>query len=136
MADETRPLPVPDGDTRPYWNAAKEHRLVLRRCLDCQTAIFYPRGICPHCMSDHLDWITASGRGTIYSYTVVHRAPAGFQDRVPYVVALIDLDEGVRMMSNVVDAGSEVRVGAPVQVIFDDVTAEITLPKFRLSRKE
>jgi uncharacterized OB-fold protein len=84
-------------------------------------------------MSDRLTWIEASGKGTIYSYTVVHRAPSSFADSVPYVVALIDLTEGVRMMTNVVGVPpSDVRIGAAVEVIFDDVTPEITLPKFRL----
>ena len=132
MAEYNRPLPIPDGDTKPYWDAAKEHRLVVQRCQDCAAAIFYPRAVCPHCMSDRIDWIDATGRGTIYSYTVVHRAPPGFADSAPYVVALIDLEEGVRMMTNVVDAPAAVRVGAAVEVTFDDVTDEITLPKFRL----
>ncbi len=134
MTEYAKPLPVPDGDTRRYWDAAREHRLMIQRCQDCQRAIFYPRSVCPHCMSDRLEWIQASGRGTIYSYTVVHRSPAAFKDDVPYVVALIDLAEGVRMMSNVVAcAPSDVRIGAAVEVIFDDVTPEITLPKFRLA---
>jgi uncharacterized OB-fold protein len=133
MAEFNRPLPVPDGDTKPYWDAAKEHRLVIQRCQDCQQAIFYPRSICPHCMSDRLAWIEASGKGTIYSYTVVHRAPLAFADSAPYVVALIDLAEGVRMMTNVVGAPpADVGIGAAVEVVFDDVTPEITLPKFRL----
>lgn len=133
MADYLKPLPVPDGDTQPYWDAAKEHRLMIQRCQGCQHAIFYPRSVCPHCMSDRIEWVAASGRGTIYSYTVVHRSPGQFKDDVPYVVALIDLAEGVRLMSNVVDcAPSDVQIGAGVEVVFDDVTPEITLPKFRL----
>jgi uncharacterized OB-fold protein len=134
LAEYTRPLPVPDGDTKPYWDAAREHRLVIQRCQACQQAIFYPRSLCPHCMSDQIAWLDASGKGTIYSYTVVHRAPAQFAEDVPYVVALIDLAEGVRLMSNVVDcAPSDVRIGAPVEVTFDNVTPEISLPKFRLT---
>lgn len=133
MTEYNRPLPVPDGDTRPYWEAARQHRLVIQRCAACRQAIFYPRSVCPHCGSDQIDWIEARGRGTIYSYTVVHRAPAGFADLVPYVVALIDLDEGVRLMSNVIGCAPDaVRVGAPVDVAFDDVTSQMTLPKFRL----
>lgn len=134
MAEYLRPLPVPDGDTKPYWDAAREHRLVLQRCDECQNAIFYPRSVCPHCMSDRISWIEAMGTGTIYSYTVVHRAPAQFVDDAPYVVALIDLSEGVRLMSNIVGSPpSDVRIGAAVTVVFDDVTPEITLPKFRLA---
>src|SRR5579859_1525131 len=133
MTDYLRPLPVPDDDTMPYWDAAKQHRLVIQRCSDCARAIFYPRSVCPHCMSDRIAWIDASGRGTIYSYTVVHRAPPQFVDSAPYVVALIDLAEGVRLMSNVEDCSpSDVSIGAAVEVTFDEVTPEITLPKFRL----
>src|SRR5205814_4069294 len=94
---------------------------------------FYPRSICPACMSDRIAWIESTGRGTVYSYTIVHRAPAQFAEDVPYVVALIDLAEGVRMMSNVVGSPpAAVHIGAPVEVVFDDVTPEVTLPKFRL----
>jgi uncharacterized protein len=134
MTEYTKPLPLPDGDTKPYWDAAKEHRLLIKRCQDCQTAIFYPRSVGPQCMSDRVAWVEASGRGTIYSYTVVHRAPPQFVQDAPYVVALIDLAEGVRMMSNVVGAApSDVKIGAPVEVVFDDVTPEISLPKFKLA---
>ncbi|HEY8884263.1 MAG TPA: Zn-ribbon domain-containing OB-fold protein [Chloroflexota bacterium] len=134
MAEYTRPLPVPDGDTKPFWDAAKEHRLTIQRCQNCHEAIFYPRSLCPHCMSDRIEWIAASGKGTIYSYTVVHQSPAAFADIVPYVVALINLDEGVRLMSRVVDsAPADVKIGAPVEVVFEDVTPEISLPQFRLA---
>jgi uncharacterized OB-fold protein len=134
MAEYTRPLPVPDGDTKPYWDAAKEHRLTIQRCQNCHEAIFYPRSLCPHCMSDRIEWIAASGKGTIYSYTVVHQSPAAFADIVPYVVALINLAEGVRLMSRVVDsAPADVKIGAPVEVVFEDVTPEISLPHFRLA---
>jgi uncharacterized protein len=136
MAEYARPLPVPDGDTKPFWDAAKEHRLTIQRCQNCHEAIFYPRSLCPHCMSDRIEWIAASGKGTIYSYTVVHQSPAAFADSVPYVVALIDLEEGVRLMSRVVDtAPADVKIGAPVEVTFEDVTPEITLPMFRLGGK-
>jgi uncharacterized OB-fold protein len=85
-------------------------------------------------MSDRIAWIEASGKGTIYSFTVVHRAPAQFADSVPYVVALVDLAEGVRMMTNVVGCDpTAVRIGAEVEVEFDDVTPEIALPKFHLA---
>jgi uncharacterized OB-fold protein len=85
-------------------------------------------------MSDRLAWIETSGKGTIYSFTVVHRAPAQFVDAAPYVVALVDLADGVRMMTNVVGcAPSAVRIGAAVEVEFEDVTPEISLPKFHLA---
>lgn len=133
MAEYNRPLPVPDGDTAPYWEAAREGRLMIQRCGGCDRHVFYPRSICPHCGSVELEWVQASGRGTVYSYTVVHRAPSpAFKEDVPYVVALIDLDEGVRMMSNILAPPGDVKIGARVEVVFDPVTPEITLPKFRL----
>lgn len=134
MAEYNKPLPLPDGDTRPFWEAAQEHRLVIQRCGDCQQPIFYPRSVCPHCMSDRITWVHASGRGTVYSYTVVHRSPPAFQQEVPFVVALVELEEGVRMMTRIVGSPPQaVRIGAAVEVVFDDVTPEITLPKFRLA---
>lgn len=133
MAEYKKPLPIPDGDTRPYWEAARQSRLLIQQCDQCRQHVFYPRAVCPHCMSDRLTWVASSGKGTVHSYTVVHRAPESFVGDVPYVVALIDLDEGVRMMSNIVDPPASVRIGARVEVLFEAVTPEITLPKFRLA---
>lgn len=129
------PLPRPDKDSAVYWDAARRHELVLQQCLDCQRFRFYPRSVCPHCLSDRFEWRAASGRGQIYSFTVIHRAPApAFRDRVPYVLALIELEEGVRMMTNIVGCDpEEVSIGEAVEVTFDDVTDEVTLPKFRLA---
>ena len=129
-----KPLPVIDGESRPYWDALKQHRLTLKRCHDCGKHHFYPRALCPHCHSDAVDWVDARGTGTIYSYTIARR-PAGpaFKADAPYVVAVIDLDEGARMMTNIVtDDVEAVRIGQRVTVHYDDVTDEVTLPKFRL----
>src|SRR5690242_12608965 len=94
--------PRPDADTRPYWAAAADGVLLLQRCTACATRRFYPRLLCPECHSDDHTWQEASGRGSVYSYSVVHRAPSpALQGEAPYVVALIDLDEGVRMFSRV-----------------------------------
>lgn len=128
------PLPKPDKDSQAYWDAARRHELVLQRCSECNRFRFYPRLICPYCLSDQFQWRRASGRGAIYSFTVIHRPPfPAFRDRVPYVLALIDLEEGVRMMSNVVSCDPRaVEIGMAVEVTFEDITEEITLPKFRL----
>jgi uncharacterized OB-fold protein len=129
-----KPLPVMDTDTRPFWEAAAEHRLLIQHCTNCDNFVFYPRALCPHCHSEGLEWREASGGGTIYSFTV-SRLPAGpgFKDDVPYVVAIVELEEGPRMMSNVtVDDVGKVRIGERVRVCFEDVTDEITLPKFEL----
>lgn len=128
-----KPLPVVDPESAPYWAALKERRLILKRCRDCGRHHFYPRALCPHCHSDALEWADASGRGSIYSYTVARR-PAGpaFKADAPYVVAVVDLDEGARMMTNIVtDDVESVRIGQRVAVAFEAVTDEITLPKFR-----
>ena len=128
-----RPLPKIYQDSAPYWEAAKAHRLVLQQCEDCEQHQFYPRGVCRHCLSSRLAWREASGRGTVYSCTVNHRPPhPGFAERVPFVLAIVELAEGPRMMCNVVQCDPEtVRIGMAVTVTFEDVTDEITLPQFR-----
>lgn len=130
-----KPLPIVDPDTEAFWSAAREHRLLLKFCTDCARFHFYPRALCPHCHSDAVEWQEAKGSGTVYSFTVARR-PAGpaFKDDAPYVVALVDLDEGARMMSNIMGCAPEqVRIGQRVHVVFDDVTPDFTLPKFRLA---
>lgn len=128
-----KPLPVPNEDTRAYWDGCRRHELLLQRCGSCGALQFYPRAICSACLSQDLSWQKATGFGTVYSYTIVHRPPSpAFAPQVPYVVALIDLDEGVRMMSHVVDCPpDQVAIGQRVQVAFRDETPEITLPVFR-----
>ena len=131
-----KPLPTVTQDSEPYWRAARHGRLVLRHCRVCNNLMFYPRVVCTCCLSDDLDWQDASGRGTIYSVTACHRAPnQAFRAEIPYVIALIDLEEGPRMMSNVTDcAPDEAAIGAKVEVWFDVATDEIAIPKFRLAR--
>jgi len=130
-----KPLPSVDPESAPYWSALKENRLILKHCRDCGRHHFYPRALCPHCHSDALEWSDARGTGSIYSFTVARR-PAGpaFKADAPYVVAVIDLDEGARMMTNIVtDDVDAVRIGQRVAVQFDAVTDEVTLPRFRLA---
>jgi len=132
MAAYEGPLPKPDQDSQVYWEAARRHELVLQQCSSCQRFRFYPRIICPYCFSDTFEWRQVSGRGTVYSFTVIHRPPfPAFRDKVPYVLALVELDEEVRMMSNIVNCDPQaVEIGMPVKVKFEDVTEEITLPQF------
>lgn len=128
-----KPLPVVDPESRPYWEALREGRLLLKRCGSCSRQHHYPRELCPYCGSDALEWSPVRGTGSVYSFTVARR-PAGpaFKQDVPYVVAIIELDEGARMMSNIVGIDpDEVRIGQRVAVEFEAVTAEITLPRFR-----
>ncbi|MBI5720722.1 MAG: Zn-ribbon domain-containing OB-fold protein [Burkholderiales bacterium] len=128
-----KPLPIIDPESAPYWAALRERRLILKHCRDCGRHHFYPRALCPHCHSDALEWSDARGTGSIYSYTVARR-PAGpaFKADAPYVVAVVELDEGARMMTNIVtDDVESVRIGQRVAVAYEAVTDEITLPKFK-----
>jgi uncharacterized protein len=135
MSSYVKPLPQPDPVTAPFWESVKAHAMKLQRCNDSGKFFFYPRGMSPFTLSDNISWEPVSGRGVIHAFTIVHnqRAP-GFADEVPYVVAMIELDEGVRLMSNVIDVEPDpdhVEIGMPVEIVYDDVTDEVTLPKFR-----
>lgn len=136
----TKPLPTPSQVSQPFWDAAREHRLVYQRCRVCGTRVFYPRDICPgpHCFGvGTLDWVESSGRGWVYSFTVSYQpANPAFADDVPYVLAIIELDEGWRMNSNVINTPPEdVQIGMRVEVVWDDVTPDFTLPKFQPIRE-
>lgn len=128
-----KPVPVVQPWARPFWDAARQLKLVLQHCDACGRTIHYPRAACPHCGADDLGWLEACGRGTIYSYTVVEaNAPSAFAGDVPYVVAVIRLEEGVQMLSNIVDCDpGELRCDMPVEVTFEKLDDEFTLPKFR-----
>jgi uncharacterized protein len=124
-----RPFPVPDRDTAPFWEGARQGELRIQLCGSCGRHVFYPRAVCPHCLSDALEWVRASGRGTVYSFTVVHRTSEEFRAEVPFPVGLVDLDEGVRMMARL-DVADPV-VGMPVEVVFERVSEELSLPHFK-----
>ena len=131
----SKPIPSPQGESDYYWQKAKEHELWLRKCDDCGQPYFYPRDISPCCFSKNTSWIQASGNATLYTYGIVQRAPhPGFRDDVPFVTAIVELEEGPRMATNIViDEPSEdnLKVGMALQVTFEDITDEIALPKFR-----
>ncbi len=136
MPDYNKPLPYVHEENRSFWEGTKRHELCLQKCQDCGKFYFYPRSICPHCFSYNTEWTQVSGRGKIYSFTVAYRTgvPAFRQD-VPYSIAIIELEEGVRLMSNIVECRNEdLSIDMPVEVVFDDVTPEITLLKFRPRR--
>ena len=132
MSDR-RPLPRIDEESRGFWEALARHELYFQRCRACHTARFPPRAVCPACLSSATEWIRASGRGTVYTFTVTHQNPApGFREALPYVLAIVELAEGPRIMTNIVGcAPDSVRIGMPVEVVFEDVTPEVTLAKFR-----
>lgn len=126
-------VPIPDPDTEPYWEAARQHRLLIRWCRSCQRHSFYPRPFCPHCWSTDVEWVQASGRASLYTYSVVHvNDLPPFNERVPYVAAIVELEEGPRMETNIVDCEpDELRIGMPLVVDFRPLTEDITLPVFR-----
>lgn len=136
MTQRPRHLPVVDVETAAFWDACREHRLLLRHCNACGTTSFYPRPFCPACWSDDVGWVEASGRATLYTWSVVHRNDLPpFDERVPYVAAIVELDEGPRMMTNVVDvAHDHLRIGMPLEVVFRDEADDIVIPVFRPAR--
>lgn len=126
-------LPSVDPDSEPFWTAAREHRLLISRCVTCATPFFYPRPFCPRCWSDDVEWFEASGRASVYTYSIVYQNDLPpFVGRVPYIAAVVELAEGPRMMTRVVDCEPEaIRVGMPVLVGFEEVDDEIVAPVFR-----
>ncbi len=133
MADYKKPLPRVDEESRGYWEALVRHELYFQRCRDCGTKRFPPRAVCPSCLSSATEWVRASGRGRVYSFTTTYQNQApGFRESRPYVLAVVELEEGPRMMTNVVGCGpDDVRVGMAVEVEYEDVTPDVTLAKFK-----
>jgi len=128
-----KPLPRVDEESRGYWEALARHELYFQRCRTCGAARFYPRALCPACLSSAAEWVRASGRGTVYSFTVTEQNQTpGFREALPYVLAMVELAEGPRLLTNLVGcAPGDVRIGMTVGVVFEDVAAGVTLPKFR-----
>ena len=128
-----KPLPSVDALNKPFWDAARRHELVLQHCRRCGS-YRYPAGLaCHECLSDELEWKKVSGGGIVYTWTVFHRAyhPA-FIDDLPYAVVAVELDEGPRMISNLVNCNlADIKIGMRVEVIFKDANDEISLPRFR-----
>lgn len=137
MNTPVRPLPHPCTWSKGYWDAAREHNLVIQECTDCSKLNMYPKRFCPHCLSENLKWRASPGKGEIYAVTAqLAGPPTGFADRLPYVVAIIRLDEGVQMMSNIVGDGAiDAKIGDRVTVEFENA-GEAVLPVFRLDLEQ
>ena len=133
MSDYKKPIPQPSVETQRYWEGCKRHELWLPFCTKCEQSFFYPRVFCPRCFSWEIEWQQASGRGTLYSYAIQYRAQApGFEP--PYVTAIVQLEEGPRLMTNLVQIEPDpekIRCDMPVEVLFEDISDEISLPMFR-----
>jgi uncharacterized protein len=134
MAEQIgKPIPTPTLETRPYWEGCSRHELRIQKCAACGNHQFYPRLYCSNCFSDKVEWVRVSGQGKVSTFTIVRRpvSPA-FKDDLPYVVALVKLDEGPTMMTNIVGCAPEkVAIDMPVEVTFEDWTPEISIAKFR-----
>lgn len=133
MAEWKKPLPTVSGETRPFWEACKREELLIQRCVSCGEYQFYPRGICANCWTTGISWVRASGKGTVWAFTVTYqnRTP-GFAEEVPYVLALVELEEGVKMFTNIVQCSAgDVRIGMPVEVTFAQATDQISVPFFK-----
>lgn len=128
-----KPLPPIDDDTRAWWEGLHRGVLLLQHCRGCGHVQVHQRAMCGRCLGGDLEHCPASGEGTIYSFSTVYRPPSPeFKDDVPYTVVLVELAEGPRMLSTLVDTPPEtVRIGQPVRIVYDRVTEAITLPRFR-----
>ncbi|HEX5290962.1 MAG TPA: Zn-ribbon domain-containing OB-fold protein [Streptosporangiaceae bacterium] len=127
-----KPAPVPTPETQPYWDGCAAGELRLQRCADCSEAFFYPRPVCPACGSARVEWFTASGRATLYSYVINHRPAPGFENDGPYAIAVVQLEEGPRMMTNITGIPStpeDLVLDMPLQVSFEQ-RGDISLPVF------
>jgi uncharacterized protein len=142
MAEQTqpkkysKPLPHIDEENRPWWEALRRHELYIQKCRHCGEVRYYPRALCTNCLSLDTQWIKCSGRGKVYTFTATYQNQApGFRESLPYIMAYVELDEGVKMLTNLVDCTPEqARIGMPVEVVYEDVTPAVTLAKFRPAR--
>jgi uncharacterized OB-fold protein len=128
----SKPVPQPTEISTPYWGALSEGVLSIQRCTGCGAHRHYPRELCDKCYSMEFEWVTTSGRGTLHSWTVAHHAfHAGFADELPYIVAIVDLEEGVRAMGRLRNVPArEIRIGLPVQFVAEEREDGVTLPAF------
>lgn len=136
METPDRPLPQPmTPEAKPYWDGLKEHTLMLPKCEDCGKPFFYPRALCPNCHSRRITWIQASGRGKLYSFEISHQSfNRAFKIKPPFILAMIELEEGPRMMSNLINIEPDpkvVKCDMPVEIVFEKLTDDITIPLFQ-----
>ena len=132
MPPRSKAVPAPTPETQPYWDGAAAGELRIQRCVDCGKPYFYPRPLCPACGSSNVEWFTASGDATLYSYVINHRPAPGFEDEAPYAIAVVQLTEGPRMMTSLVGvpATPEALVlDMPLHVTFEQ-RGDVSLPVF------
>jgi uncharacterized OB-fold protein len=132
-----KPLPKINPDNKAFWEGCARHELKFQKCASCSHVIWPASIICPECHSREMEWISSKGHGTIYTYAVYHAVyHPGFAGDIPYVVAIVELDEGPHLLTNIVGCkSSEVECGLDVCVVWDDITPDVSLPKFRINRR-
>ena len=131
MATKATPRPTPE--TQPFWDGARAGELRIQRCIDCDRFYFYPRPLCPSCLSSSVEWVTASGRAKLHSYVINHRPAPGFEDEAPYAIAIVELDEGPRMMTNIVgvpNTPEDLVLDMELEVVFEE-QGGMCVPRFR-----
>ena len=133
MSEYKKPLPKIEPFTESFWDGTRNNKLLVQTCNDCSARIFFPRELCPECWSTNLDWIEASGKAEIFAFSVTYEGvEAVFKNDLPIVLAWVDLPEGIRMQTNIVECDPDaIEIGQQVEVVFEKVTDEITLPYFR-----
>lgn len=130
-----RPLPMPTNFTKPFWEGTKQGKFLLQHCPRCGIWQYYPRPVCMKCMSRELEWREASGKGTVYSFTITRMPPDGFEDRAPYALASVEVPEGTRVMAQILNCPpEEVRIGMKVRATFEKLTDDLTLLQFEPDR--
>ena len=126
------PAPQPNLETQAFWDATAEGRFLLKRCDACGLVIWYPRFLCPDCHTIETSWFEASGKGTVYTYTVVRKGQGPYAEAAPYVAAYVELEEGPRVLTNLVEVEpDEVRIGMPVEVVWHDTGEGTALYRFK-----
>ena len=131
--DYAKAIPIPGPESLPFWEGAKNHQLMLQKCFDCAHHWFPPSTVCTGCGSRNIEWAASSGKGKVFSFVVFHKLyHKGWDGEIPYAVAIVELEEGARMLSNVIGIPvEEVKCDLSVEVVFEDATSELTLPKFK-----
>jgi uncharacterized protein len=137
MSEYNKPLPVTQPWSEEFWKGTKQHKFLIQHCHDCGQNIFYPRKFCPNCWSGNLGWIESKGKGNLFSYTtVLAGVEPVFSGDVPYVLALVDMDEGIRVMSRIVECKpDELKCDMEVEVVYADITDKLSLFYFRPAKQ-
>jgi len=129
-----KPVPVATPESDFFWEKTRQHELWIQKCIECNKAFFYPRMVCPDCLSKNLEWFKTSGKGSLYTYMINHRPPPGFEDEAPYAIAIVQLEEGPRMMTNIVgieNTPENLVLDMLLEVVFEDIVDDMSLPKWR-----